>query len=186
MPYYRTLLQDHHGIEQQTLKNSELLAKLQQVGRFDIHAPENRLFLPTNPQFAHALGITPHSGGPLGAYQAGMRERLDDLQVSRVGQAALEGDPAAIEQVVKRVEQLRDTVKVGLINGDLNTNTPFGQTPALTSQRVRHFFENIPAYYEAHAHQLQALKGFTGIDHGWGAIRALSPCSTRSTSIARR
>lgn len=55
MPYHRTLLQDHHGIEQQTLKNSELLAKLQQVGKFDIHAPENRLFLPANAQFAHAL-----------------------------------------------------------------------------------------------------------------------------------
>lgn len=170
MPHYRTLLQDHHGIEQQTLKNSELLAKLQQVGKFDIHTRENRLFLPANPQLAHALGITPHSGGPLGAYQAGMRERLDDLQVSRVGQAALEGDLAAIDQVVKRVEQLRDTVKVGLINGDLNTNTPFGQTPALTSRRVRHFFETIPAYYQTHAPQIQALKGFTGIDHGWGAI----------------
>ena len=37
MPYYRTLLQDHHGIEQQTLKNSVLLDKLQQAGKFDIH-----------------------------------------------------------------------------------------------------------------------------------------------------
>jgi len=170
MPYYRTLLQDHHGIEQQTLKNSVLLDKLQQAGKFDIHAQENRLFLPANPQFAHALGVTPHSGGPLSAYQDGMLERLDDLAKTRDGKAALTGDPAAMDRVVKRVEQLRDTVKVGLINGDLNTNTPFGQTPALTSQKVRHFFDNIPAYYEAHAHQIQALKGFTGIDHGWGAI----------------
>lgn len=170
MPHYRTLLQDHHGIEQQTLKNSALLAKLEQVGKFDIHAPENRLFLPAHPQFAHVLGITPHSGGPFGAYQDGMLDRLGYLQRTRDGQAALEGDPAAIDRVAKRVEQLRDTVKVGLINGDLNTNTPFGQTPALTSQKVRYFFDNIPAYYEAHAHQIQALKGFTGIDHGWGAI----------------
>lgn len=131
MPHYRTLLQDHHGIEQQTLKNSELLAKLQQAGKFDIHAPENRLFLPANPQFAQALGITPHSGGPLGAYQDGMLERLDRLQETLDGQAAIEGDLAAMDRVVKRVEQLRDTVKVGLINGDLNTNTPFGETPAL-------------------------------------------------------
>ena len=170
MPYYRTILQDHHGIEQQTLKNSVLLDKLQQAGKFDIHAQENRLFLPANPQFAHALGVTPHSGGPLADYQRGMLQRLRNIQVSRDGQAALEGDPAAIDRVAKRVEQLRDTVKVGLINGDLNTNTAFGQTPALTSQKVRYFFDNIPAYYEAHAHQIQALKGFTGIDHGWGAI----------------
>lgn len=60
MSNYRTIFQDHHNIEQQTLKNSELLAKLQEAGKFDIHAPENRLFLPASPQFAQPLGITPH------------------------------------------------------------------------------------------------------------------------------
>jgi hypothetical protein len=50
MSNYRTIFQDHHNIEQQTLKNSELLAKLQGAGRFDIHAPENRLLLPATPQ----------------------------------------------------------------------------------------------------------------------------------------
>lgn len=59
MPNYRTLFQDHHNIEQQTLKNSELLAKLDQAGKFDIHASENRLFLPADPKFAQPLGITP-------------------------------------------------------------------------------------------------------------------------------
>ncbi|MFA4436700.1 hypothetical protein P2B10_21205 [Xanthomonas perforans] len=38
MANYRTLFQDHHNIEQQTLKNSELLAKLQEVGKLHIHA----------------------------------------------------------------------------------------------------------------------------------------------------
>lgn len=52
MPNYRTLFQDHHNIEQQALKNSELLAKLDQAGKFDIHASENRLFLPADPKFA--------------------------------------------------------------------------------------------------------------------------------------
>jgi hypothetical protein len=75
-----------------------------------------------------------------------------------------------MDRVVKRVELLRDTVKVGLINGDLNTNTPLGQTPALTSQKVRHFFDDIPSYNEAHAAQIQALKGFNGVDHAWGAV----------------
>lgn len=170
MSNYRTIFQDHHNIEQQTLKNSELLAKLQDAGKFDIHARENRLFLPTSPQFAQPLGITPHSGGPLGAYQYGMLARLDRLQVTLDGQAAMEGDLAAMDRVAKRVEQLRDTVKVGLINGDLNTNTPLGETPASTSQKVRQFFDNIPAYYQTHIQQIEALKGFSGIDHGWGAI----------------
>lgn len=170
MPNYRTHLQDHHNIEQQTLNNSPLLAKLQQAGKFNIHAPENRLFLPTDPQFANALGVTPHSGGPLHAYQDGMLDRLGYLQRTRDGQAVLDGDPSAMDRIAKRVEQLRDTVKVGLINGDLNTNTPFGQTPTLTNQKIRYFFDNIPAYYQTHVQQIEALKGFTGIDHGWGAI----------------
>ncbi|PWF20623.1 hypothetical protein TP38_00005 [Xanthomonas citri pv. citri] len=129
MANYRTLFQDHHNIEQQTLKNSELLARLQEVGKFHIHAPENRLFLPASPQLADALGVTSHSGGPLAEYQKGMLERLNRIQLTRDGQAALEGDTAAMDRVAERVEQLRDTVKVGLINGDLNTNTPVGEFP---------------------------------------------------------
>ncbi|NHF65944.1 hypothetical protein [Xanthomonas hortorum] len=170
MSNYRTLFQDHHNIEQQTLKNSELLSRLQVAGRFDIHAAENRLFLPASPQLAQAMGVTPHSGGPLAEYQSGMIRRLDDIEASRDGQAALEGDTAAMDRVAKRVEQLRDTVKVGLINGDLNTNTPVGEIPAQTSQRVREFFRDVPAYYQNHAQQIEALKGFTGVDHGWGAV----------------
>lgn len=170
MANFRTHFQDHHTIEQQTLKSSSLLSRLQQSGKFDIHAVESRLFLPASPEFAHALGITPHSGGPLGAYQDGVLQHLTRIEQSRDGYAMLEGDSVAMDRVAKRVELLRDTIKVGLINGDLNTNTPVGETPALTSQRVRHFFDNIPAYHRAHAQQIEALKGFTGLDHGWGAV----------------
>ncbi|MFA4296183.1 AHH domain-containing protein [Xanthomonas perforans] len=193
MPNYRTLFQDHHNIEQQTLKNSELLAKLQETGRFDIHAPENRLFLPSDPQFAQALDITPHSGGPLGAYQDGVIERLDDLQATRDGRAALRGDPEALDRVAQRVEQLRDTIKVGLINGDLNTNTPVGLTSTQASAKVQNFFRDTPGYHEAHATQIDALKGFTGVDHGWGGVAnsefrivtALDQIQFSSTAIAR-
>jgi hypothetical protein len=170
MANYRTLFQDHHNVEQQTLKNSELLAKLQSAGKFHIHAPENRLFLPASPELAQELGVTPHSGGPLAEYQNGMLERLNRIQSTQDGRAALRGDPDAMDRVAKRVEQLRDTVKVGLINGDLNTNTPVGEVPAQTNLRVRQFFRDIPTYYQTHAQQIEALKGFTGIDHGWGAV----------------
>lgn len=175
MPNYRTHLQDHHTIEQQTLKNSPLLAKLQSAGKFDIHSLENRLFLPADPQFANVLGVTPHSGGPLSAYQLGMLDRLNRIQMTSDGQASLEGDLSAMDRVARRVEQLRDTVKVGLINGDLNTNTPVGSSPELTNQQVRYFFRNIPAYYQTHAQQIESLKGFNGVDHGWGAIVHAEP-----------
>ncbi|WP_274393888.1 XVIPCD domain-containing protein [Xanthomonas cucurbitae] len=193
MSSYRTLFQDHHNIEQQTLKNSELLAKLSQAGKFDMHAPENRLFLPSDPKFAQAMGITPHSGGPLAEYQRGMIRRLDLIESSRVGQAALEGDPEAMERVAKRVEHLRDTIKVGLINGDLNTNTPVGQTTGQATQKVREFFHNIPAYGQVHAQQIENIKGFNGLDHGWGAVAhsesrivtTLNQIQTSDTAIVR-
>ncbi|MEN9197251.1 hypothetical protein WH212_24040, partial [Xanthomonas perforans] len=188
-----TIFQDHHNIEQQTLKNSELLDELQRAGKFDIHAQENRLFLPANPTFAQTMGITPHSGGPLGAYQYGLLDHLEDIYASRDGQAMLEGDPAAMDRVVQRVERLRDTVKVGLINGDLNTNTPVGLTPAQTNQKVQDFFRDIPTYQKTHAQQIEALKGFTGVDHGWGAVAhsesrivtALNQIHVSNTAIVR-
>ncbi|CAD0331345.1 hypothetical protein LN451_06220 [Xanthomonas hortorum pv. gardneri] len=193
MPNYRTLFQDHHNIEHQTLKNSELLDELQRVGKFDIHAPENRLFLPANPAFAQTMGITPHSGGPLSEYQYGMLSQLRLIERSRDGQAMLEGDPTAMDRVVQRVEHLRDTVKVGLINGDLNTNTPVGLTPAQTNQKVQDFFRDIPTYQQTHAQQIEALKGFTGVDHGWGAVAhsesrivtALNQIQVSNTAIVR-
>lgn len=167
---HRTHFQDHHAIEQQTLKNSELLATLQQSGRFNIHAVENRIFLPASPQLADALGITPHSGGPLRAYQDGMLGWLDEIQGTRDGEAAIAGDPAALDRVAKRVEQLRDTVRAGLINGDLYTNTPLGQTPASTSQSVRNFFDEVPDYHRLNIRQVQLLPTLSSVDQGWGAV----------------
>jgi len=167
---HSTHLQDHHAIEQQTLRHSPLLAKLQEAGRFNIHAQENRLFLPANPAYADAMGITPHSGGPLGEYQNGMIRRLNEIQRTRDGKAALLNDSDALDRVMARVEALRDTVKVGLINGDLNTNTPLGSTPAITNKRIRDFFDGVPEYHQTHIAQIQALKGFTGVDLGWVAV----------------
>ncbi|WP_414492857.1 XVIPCD domain-containing protein [Stenotrophomonas maltophilia] len=170
MAGHSTHLQDHHAIEQQTLRYSPLLAKLQEAGRFNIHAQENRLFLPANPAYADAMGITPHSGGPLGEYQNGMIRRLNEIQRTRDGKAALLNDSDALDRVMARVEALRDTVKVGLINGDLNTNTPLGSTPAITNKRIRDFFDGVPEYHQRHIAQIQALKGFTGVDLGWVAV----------------
>lgn len=170
MAGHSTHLQDHHAIEQQTLRHSPLLAKLQEAGRFNIHSQENRLFLPANPAYADAMGITPHSGGPLGEYQNGMIRRLNEIQRTRDGKAALLNDSDALDRVMARVEALRDTVKVGLINGDLNTNTPLGSTPAITNKRIRDFFDGVPEYHQTHIAQIQALKGFTGVDLGWVAV----------------
>ncbi|WP_295943434.1 XVIPCD domain-containing protein [uncultured Xanthomonas sp.] len=167
---YRTLFQDHHEIEQQTLKNSKLLSKLQETGRFDIHAQENRIFLPADPKFAQALDITPHSGGPLGAYQYGVIKQLEEIQQTRDGRAALRGDPEALDRVAQRVERLRDTIAVGLINNDLNTNTPIGLTSAQANLKTQSFLQNSPDYHQVHTQQLGVLKGLTGVDRGWAGV----------------
>ncbi len=69
-----------------------------------------------------------------------------------------------------RVEALRDTVRVGLINGDLHTNSPFGLRPDDVRPGIQNFFHNEVAYGQAHAAQLQSLKSYAPVDHGWAAV----------------
>ncbi|RFF40543.1 hypothetical protein DZE36_15990, partial [Xanthomonas campestris pv. campestris] len=170
MPRSRPVFQDHHAIEQQTLDRSPLLKALSNAGHFDIHAPENRLFLPSDPAFAQTLGITPHSGGPIGDYQIGLRQRLWRLEQTPDGLGALAGDAKALERIAGRVETLRDTVRVGLIQGDLHTNAPLGLKPDDIRPGVQNFFRNEVAYGQAHVVQLQSLKGYAAVDNGWAAV----------------
>ncbi|MEN9165458.1 hypothetical protein WH180_14385, partial [Xanthomonas vesicatoria] len=170
MPRSRPVFQDHHAIEQQTLDRSPLLKALSNAGHFDIHAPENRLFLPSNPAFAQTLGITPHSGGPIADYQVGLRQRLWRLEQTPDGVGALAGDADALERIAGRVETLRDTVRVGLIRGDLHTNAPLGLKPDDIRPGVQNFFRNEVAYGKAHAVQLHSLKGYAAVDNGWAAV----------------
>ena len=170
MPRNGPVFQDHHAIEQRTLDRSPLLEMLAERGRFDIHAPENRIFLPADPAFAQTLGVTPHSGGPLSDYQIGLQQSLGRLQRSSDYVNARAGDPQALERVVARVETLRDTVRVGLVNGDLHTNAPLGLRADDIRPSVQNFFRNEVAYGQANAAQLQGLQGYAPVDHGWAAV----------------
>ncbi len=87
------VFQDHHAIEQQTLDRSPLLKAISEAGHFNIHAPENRIFLPADPVFAQTLGITPHGGGPIADYQIGLQQRLRRLEQSPDGARALQAIP---------------------------------------------------------------------------------------------
>jgi len=170
MPRNGPVFQDHHGIEQRTLERSPLLKALANAGYFDIHAPENRIFLPADPAFAQTLGITPHSGGPIADYQIGLQQRLRRLEQTADGANALNGDPAAQARIVSRVEALRDTVRVGLINGDLYTNAPHGLRTNDIRPKVQTFFFNEAGYGQANIAQLQQLKSFAPIDNGWAGV----------------
>jgi len=143
---------------------------LADTGNFDIHAPENRIFLPADPAFAQSLGITPHSGGPIADYQIGLLQRLRRLEQTPDGVAAFNGDAAAQARISGRVEALRDTVRVGLINGDLYTNAPYGLKPDDIRPQVQSFFFNEARYGQLNAPQLQQLRSFTPIDSGWAGV----------------
>lgn len=170
MPRNGPHFQDHHAIEQRTLARSPLLRMLADTGHFDIHAPENRIFLPADPAFAQTLGITPHSGGPIADYQIGLLQRLRRLEQTPDGVAAFNGDAAAQTRISGRVEALRDTVRIGLINGDLYTNAPYGLKPDDIRPQVQSFFFNEGRYGQLNAPQLQQLRSFTPIDSGWAGV----------------
>lgn len=170
MPRNGPHFQDHHAIEQRTLARSPLLRLLADTGHFDIHAPENRIFLPADPAFAQSLGITPHSGGPIADYQIGLLQRLRRLEQTPDGVGAFNGDAAAQARISGRVEALRDTVRVGLINGDLYTNAPYGLKPDDIRPQVQSFFFNEARYGQLNAPQLQQLRSFTPIDSGWAGV----------------
>jgi hypothetical protein len=139
MPRKGPVFQDHHAIEQQTLNRSPLLKAISDAGHLNIHAPENRIFLPADPAFAQTLGITPHSGGPIADYQVGLQQRLRRLEQAPDGARALAGDPDALVRIAGRVETLRDTVRAGLINGDLYTNAPYGHRADDIRPKVQSF-----------------------------------------------
>ncbi|MDV3467771.1 AHH domain-containing protein [Stenotrophomonas sp. C3(2023)] len=170
MPGSRPIFQDHHAIEQQTLDRSQLLKALSDTGHFDIHAPENRIFLPADRTFAQILGVTPHSGGPIADYQLGLQRRLRRLELSPDGTAAIAGDSDALARISGRVEALRDTLRVGLVNGDLYTNAPLGLRADDIRPVVQNFFHNEAMYAQIHASQLQELKGFSVVENGWAAV----------------
>ncbi len=66
-------------------------------------------------------------------------------------------------------------------------------TPSQAGAKVQNFFRDTPGYHQTHAQQIDGLKGFTGVDHGWGGVAnsesrivtALDQIQVSSTAIAR-
>ncbi|MCC8628521.1 AHH domain-containing protein [Xanthomonas vesicatoria] len=81
--------QGHHVIEQAAFSESRLLQSLSRSGLFDLHGPRNILNLPADQALAAKMGLSPHPGGPLGAYSEELANRLERLELSPDGQATL-------------------------------------------------------------------------------------------------
>ena len=164
------VFQGHHVIEQGAYGRSDLLRALTQEGLFDLHGPRNLLNLPADQALAARLGVSPHPGGPLGGYSSGLEQELLDLQRTPDGQATLRGDRAAAERMAVRVGELTDTLKTGLVNGDLVTNTPQGMTREQANRQIRDFFGDVDGYRQTHAGQVADIGRMPAQEARWAAV----------------
>ncbi|WP_143566346.1 XVIPCD domain-containing protein [Stenotrophomonas maltophilia] len=167
MPADRPILQDHHVIEQQTFRNYPLLRVLAKAKLIEKDAFENRLYMPADRELAQAMRISPHSGGPIADYQDGIGFELRQLRLSRDGQEALRGDPAALQRLAAQVKDLRDTMTVGLVNGDLYTNAPLGMRADDIRPVTQSFFLENRSYAQLHASKIGSLASFGPVDRSY-------------------
>ncbi|WDK32200.1 AHH domain-containing protein [Xanthomonas campestris] len=162
--------QGHHVIEQAAFSESRLLQSLSRSGLFDLHGPRNILNLPADQALAARMGLSPHPGGPLGAYSEELANRLERLELSPDGQATLRGDQAAAQRIAARVNGLTDTLKVGLVNGDLVSNTPHGMTPQQANAKIRAFHGDLAAYQQSHAGQIADVGKMAAAEARWAGV----------------
>ena len=162
--------QGHHVIEQQAQNNSALFRELIEKGYLDLNGPHNMLNLPAKQLLAARMDLSPHPGGPLGGYSKGLQGVLAELELSQDGQLALAGDDAACKRMAERVNALSDTVKAGLINGDVVCNRPLGTTRKLANESIGTFFEHIDDYALEHRTQIAALREMPATEARWAAV----------------
>ncbi|HDS1037548.1 TPA: hypothetical protein QDZ42_000832 [Stenotrophomonas maltophilia] len=161
MPRKSPILQKHHVLEQQTFKNNDFLQALVEAELVEKDVFENLLYMPADKRLAAVMGVSPHGGGPIKDYQTGITLSLEQIEASSDGQAALRGDAAAMQRVAVRVNGLRDTMAIGLANGDLYTNAPLGMDSDAIRPRTQAFFGSIDQYAQVHAVQYGALNGMS-------------------------
>ncbi|MCD0258489.1 AHH domain-containing protein, partial [Xanthomonas melonis] len=166
----RTIFQEHHIAEKQTVRNSRLLEVLQEADYFKIDSQRNLIYMPSDPELARAIGISPHSGGPIRDYQDGTISRLRRLSQTLDGQLAISGDPDAIARIAPKVDRLVDTMRVGLVNADLYTNAPVGMVADDMRPGINAFFKGTPSYEKMLALQIDAVPTLKRPELGWSSI----------------
>ncbi|HDS1137925.1 TPA: hypothetical protein QDZ75_001961 [Stenotrophomonas maltophilia] len=161
MPRNSPILQKHHVLEQQTFNNNDFLQALVDAELVEKDVFENLLYMPADKKLAAAMGVSPHGGGPIKDYQNGITFSLELIEASPDGQAALRGDVAAMQRVAAQVNGLRDTMTIGLVNGDLYTNAPLGMDSDAIRPRTQAFFGSVDHYAQVHSLQYGALTGMS-------------------------
>ncbi|WP_108724206.1 AHH domain-containing protein, partial [Xanthomonas citri] len=170
MPANQVILHSHHVIEQDVFRDHLLLNKLTEHGLIDEHASANRLYLPVDGKLADAIETSPHRGRTRSSYTDGVTDVLNRLEKSDVGQAALDDDQVALRKIATQVHDLRDTLKIALINGDAFATTPDRLTKAETNAQNRSTISDIDQYRTAHADQLKTLRSMSNVESEWAAV----------------
>ncbi|KAB7774625.1 XVIPCD domain-containing protein [Xanthomonas sp. LMG 12459] len=166
----KALFQQHHGLDQKSFEIDPLLKVLVDNGRFHKDLATNLINLPSDKAFAHAIGVTPHSGGPIKEYRLGLNYVLERMAATKDGQAALLGDPDALDRVVLKVQRLSDTVQVALINGDLRTNNALGETMDQTRAITQAFYRDPNDYAFQNQTQLDAHGKVSANARQWSPV----------------
>ncbi|OOX17001.1 hypothetical protein Xazr_12805, partial [Xanthomonas campestris pv. azadirachtae] len=176
------LFQGHHALEQQTFARDPLLEALVDSGRFNKDAATNLINMPKDRALAHALGVSPHSGGPLQDYKIGSTQVLKDLASTKDGIAALAGDAGALDRMAMKVQRLSDAAQVALINGELHTNAgsnqPRDQARAITNAFFDDPISKLPTSYasknvaqmDAHGQASWNTRQWAVVTHNEGRI----------------
>ncbi len=77
---------------------------------------------------------------------------------------------AAAERMAARIQNLEFTLRAGILNGDLVTNTPENMTPAEANARIRTFFADLDGYQRTHAAQIAELKTLNPTELRWRGV----------------
>lgn len=164
------LFDKHHLAEQQSVRNVPLIGESVNWGVVDIHNDYNLVYMPKDRAFADALGLSPHSGGPIGDYLQGTYRYFELIEQTKTGQAALQGDPVARAQIASRYEQFIDASRLALDQQQLYTNAPLGKTADDIRPITQSFYRNVNQFIKDHPNELAQIRSLQGPELAWSNV----------------
>src|SRR6266849_3790938 len=122
--------QGHHVIPQYLALNQVIQA----LG-YDVFSIENVISLPATNDVGNPPRESPHTGGHLRSYYAGIERFLGSINAERARE-----DPNYREAKANELNRFVGDLKEGLRTGHVFTNTPLGWIPEQTSRQNEGFF----------------------------------------------
>jgi len=95
-------------------------------------------------------------------------------------------DPVALKHIAAEVRDLQDTLKVGLVNGDLYVTRPDHLTKAQANAHNNKTFSEYEQYRAAHAEQLTTLRSMSDVESEWFAITRSWPGDGHDPAAVRQ